>query len=78
MKVSISYDKLKELIYFGLGLVLLVIAYRFFILSVDYMGRALVATSALSALIGFTSLVASLQLFRLSAIARSLHEGRKE
>ncbi len=78
MKVKITYDKAKELVYLGLGLVLLIVAYRFFTMSVDYMGRALVATSALSALIGFTSLVASLQLFRLSAIAKSLHEGNKE
>ena len=71
----ISYGKVKEFIYLGLGIAMLVLAYQFFSMAVYYMGKALVATSALSALIGFTFIVASIQLFRLSAIAKSATEG---
>ncbi len=71
----VSYGKIKEFIYLGLGIALLIVAYQFFSMAVAYMGKALVATSALSALIGFTFIVASIQLFRLSAIAKSVSEG---
>ncbi len=66
-----KYSRIREFVYLGIGLGLLVIAYQFFSMAVTYMGKALVATSAMSALIGFTFIIASIQLFRLSALAWS-------
>ncbi len=72
-----KYARIREFIYLGIGIGLLVAAYQFFTMAVAYMGKALVATSAMSALIGFTLIVASIQLFRLSALAWSVEEVRK-
>lgn len=67
--------------FIGLGIVTLFLAFHFFSLSVRFMLEARVATSALAALIGFTFVAASLQLFRLGAVVRALREesvGRRE
>lgn len=78
MTMRARYARIREFIYLGLGIALLVVAYQFFTMAVTYMSRALVATSAMSALIGFTFIVAALQLFKLSALAWSVEELRKE
>ncbi len=49
----------------------LVLSVYFFLSSITYMADGMVATSLLSALIGFTLLAASVQLFRISALSRA-------
>ncbi len=54
-------------LYIAIGIALFVASVMFFLWSVGFMQHAMVATSLLSALIGFSLLSASLYLFRLSA-----------
>ncbi len=68
---------LKELVAMGAGVVSLGVAVYFYLIAVGLMASGLVATSLLSALIGFTLTAASLQFVRIAIVARSLEdEGR--
>ncbi|RLG81486.1 MAG: hypothetical protein DRO13_01065 [Thermoprotei archaeon] len=58
---------LKLYIYISVALALFVLSALFFAWSVGYMERAMIATSLISALIGFSMLSASLYMFRISA-----------
>ncbi|OYT56303.1 MAG: hypothetical protein B6U76_04030 [Desulfurococcales archaeon ex4484_217_2] len=64
----------KEYLYLALGVIGLILSYQFFASAISFMARTYIATSALSALIGFTFLAFSIQLFKLSAIAMALKE----
>ncbi len=73
MKLSI-----KLYIYIAVGLALFVLSATFFVWSVSYMERAMIATSLLSALIGFSLLSGSLYMFRLSAYIYGVERGESE
>ena len=62
----------KVWVYIGGGFGLLAISIYFFITSVSFMSMGRIATSLLSALIGFTLIAAAIQLFRLSAVYKAL------
>ena len=64
----------KEYLYLALGVIGLILSYQFFASAISFMARTYIATSALSAPIGFTFLAFSIQLFKLSAIAMALKE----
>jgi len=68
----------KEYLYLALGVIGLILSYQFFASAISFMARTYIATSALSALIGFTFLAFSIQLFKLSAIAMALKEKEEE
>lgn len=54
-------------IYIIMGILVLVLSLMFLLWSISYMERAMVASSLISILIGFTLLSAALYLLRLSA-----------
>jgi len=66
--------EIREYLYLALGVIGLILSYQFFASAISFMARTYIATSALSALIGFTFLAFSIQLFKLSAIAMALKE----
>ncbi len=66
--------EVKEYLYLALGVIGLILSYQFFASAISFMAKTYIATSALSALIGFTFLAFSVQLFKLSAIAMALRE----
>ncbi len=66
--------EVKEYMYLALGVIGLILSYQFFASAISFMAKTYIATSALSALIGFTFLAFSIQLFKLSAIAMALKE----
>jgi hypothetical protein len=68
-------EEARWMVYLGLSLVLLVASGLFLLWSVGYMERGSIATSLLSALIGFTLLSSSLYTLRLSAYVYSLSRG---
>ncbi len=67
--------EVRWMIYLVVSLLLLVVAGLFLLWSVGYMERGFIATSLLSALIGFTLLSSSLYILRLSAYIYSLSRG---
>ncbi len=68
-------EEVRWFIYLVLSLVLLVASCLFLLWSISYMERGFIATSLLSALIGFTLLSSSLYTLRLSAYVYSLSKG---
>jgi len=66
---------LKIAVYMIIGALLFAFSILFFLWSVSYMQRAMVATSLLSALIGFSLLSGSLYMFRLSAYVYGVEKG---
>ncbi len=65
-------------IYIAVGLALFMLSAMFFVWSVSYMERAMIATSLLSALIGFALLSGSLYMFRLSAYIYGVEHAERE
>ena len=63
------------LVYMVVALILLLASGLFLLWSIGYMERGFIATSLLSALIGFTLLSSSLYALRLSAYVYSLSRG---
>jgi len=61
--------------YMAIGTILFSFSILFFLWSVSYMEHAMVATSLLSALIGFSLLSGSLYMFRLSAYVYGVEKG---
>jgi len=61
--------------YIAIGILLAATSILFFLWSISFMQRSYVATSLLSALIGFSTLSASLYLFRLSAYVYGVEKG---
>ncbi len=66
---------IKISIYICIGIALFVFSIMFFLWSISYMQKAMVATSLLSALIGFSLLSGSLYMFRLSAYVYGVEKG---
>jgi len=74
-----SIDKSKKwIIYLGLAIIILFIAIQFLLWSLSYMERGLIATSLLSALIGFTVFSGSLYLLKISAYIYSIESKTEE
>lgn len=73
--VSLKFKSIQPIILLILGLVLLLISIMFLFWSVGYMERAYVASSLMSALVGFTLLSASLYVLRLSAYVYAVEKG---
>ena len=69
---------LKLYIYLAIGVALFTLSAMFFIWSVGYMEHAMIATSLLSALIGFSLLSGALYMFRLSAYIYGIERGERE
>jgi uncharacterized membrane protein YgdD (TMEM256/DUF423 family) len=65
-------DTTRWLVYVILALIMAVLAILFLIFSLGYMERAMVGSSLLSALIGFTLLSGSLYILKISAYVYSL------
>ena len=65
----------KWTIYLGLAIIILFVAIQFLLWSLSYMERGLIATSLLSALIGFTIFSGSLYLLKISAYIYSIERG---
>jgi len=69
---------IKLYIYIAVGIALFALSATFFIWSVSYMERAMIATSLLSALVGFSLLSGSLYMFRLSAYIYGVESAESE
>jgi hypothetical protein len=67
--------EVRWLVYLVISLVLLIASGLFLLWSISYMERGFIATSLLSALVGFTLLSSSLYALRLSAYVYSLSKG---
>jgi len=72
LKTRLFSENIRWMIYLGLGLGVLILSIILLILSIGYMQNGLVATSLLSALIGFTLLSGSLYILKLSAYVYSV------
>ena len=70
-------EETRWLIYLVAGLALMILAVILLIMSIGYMQSALVATSLLTALIGFTLLSGSLYILKISAYVYSASRGRE-
>lgn len=68
-------EEVRWVAYLALSILLLLASTLFLLWSISYMERGFVATSLLSALIGFTLLSSSLYTLRLSAYVYSLAKG---
>lgn len=73
-RLRVSED-IRWLVYLALAIILLLASGLFLLWSISYMERGFIATSLLSALIGFTLLSSSLYALRLSAYVYSLSKG---
>jgi len=70
---------IKMVVYMAVGTALFALSILFFLWSVGFMQHAMVASSLLSALIGFSLLSGSLYMFRLSAYIYGVEKsGSKE
>lgn len=70
-------DTVRWLVYVVLAIVMAGLAILFLIYSLGYMERAMVGSSLLSALIGFTLLSGSLYVLKISAYVYSLARSRE-
>lgn len=70
-------DNVRWLVYVVLAIVMAGLAILFLIYSLGYMERAMVGSSLLSALIGFTLLSGSLYVLKISAYVYSLARSRE-
>ncbi|RLG85025.1 MAG: hypothetical protein DRO39_06585 [Thermoprotei archaeon] len=68
----------KPFIYLGVSVALIVLATMFFMWSVGYLERAMIATGLLSALIGFSLLSGGLYALRVSAYVYGAEKGAEE
>lgn len=68
----------KPFIYLGVSIALIVLATMFFMWSVGYLERAMIATGLLSALIGFSLLSGGLYALRVSAYVYGAEKGAEE
>ncbi len=66
---------IKMVVYMAVGTALFALSILFFLWSVGFMQHAMVASSLLSALIGFSLLSGSLYMFRLSAYIYGVEKG---
>ncbi|MET1128855.1 MAG: hypothetical protein ABWW70_06015 [Thermoproteota archaeon] len=64
-------------IYLGVSLVLLALSLLFFVWSLGYLEKAMIATGLLSALIGFSLLSGGLYALRLSAYVYAVEKGEE-
>ena len=62
-------------LFLGIGVALFISSILFFSWSIGYMQHAMIATSLLSALIGFSLLSGALYVFRLSAYVYGVERG---
>ncbi len=74
-KISLP-ESSRWLIYLVTGLVLAALSIFFLVMSIGYMLNALVATSLLTALIGFTLFSGSLYILKLSAYVYCMSRGK--
>lgn len=66
------------LVLLSVGVTLIVMSIVFFLMAVSYMEKAMVATSFLTAFIGFTTLSSSLYILRLAAHVYGVEVGSSE
>lgn len=64
--------------FLGAGFALMVISAMMFFMAISYMEKAMVATSLLTAFIGFTTLSSSLYVLRLAAHVYGVEVGSSE
>lgn len=67
MRFELRLRRYSYLVYLSLGVAMAILSVLFMVMSVGYMERAMVATSLVSMLIGFTLLSSSLYVLRLSS-----------
>ena len=77
-RLSFRLPKLGFVPLLVVGVALLAVSVQLLLWSVAYMERAMVATSLLSALAGFSLLSASLYVLRLAAYAYGVEAGKSE
>ena len=73
-----KFDVVKPFLYLGVSIALVVLAVIFFVWSVSYLERAMIATGLLSALIGFSLLSGGLYALSVSAYIYSAEKGGEE
>ncbi|MEM0043374.1 MAG: hypothetical protein QXJ51_02305 [Sulfolobales archaeon] len=77
IRVRVS-DTTRWLVYVSVASILMILSILLLILSIGYMQSGLVATSLLTALIGFTMMSGALYMFKISAYVYSLSKYKEE